>query len=49
MLADHVHGTRLRPAIAHLLIEAHFGTDFERIEIGSDDAVAMKVDESAVG
>ena len=49
MLADHVYGSRLRPELAHLLVEAYFDTDCERIEIGSDDATAMKVNESAVG
>ena len=48
VLADHVHCARLRPALAGLLVVAHFRADLKIVERGIHHTVAMKVQESAV-
>jgi len=46
--ADQVDAARLRSFVARFLIEAHFETGLEPVEICIEQAVAMKVDLAAV-
>jgi len=49
VLSNKMDGTRLRTLLAHFLNQAHFSTDCQHVKITFDQAVAMKVDELAIG
>ena len=49
VFADEMNRARLGTSLAHFLVEAHLGAHLQRDEVRIHNAVAVKVDQPAVG